>query len=624
MSETHIPVNASLFLEDFVVTQLLRKGKGLKSAELASAAEDFHLSHSALYEALKDNALVIYEDREWTLRIRLSKQGQSKEERDRQPMEASVSEILAALGKPLPTPVIAREVSIMRDVWRPNLPELVQGAVRAARRVTEVAPDVFLHGQYTIHLEQAISSEEEAQHIAEEYQLEHFPKFKQLSAITFADPSAIEQNALQLLRAAQTPVPRRVVIFLLWKQHPAPFDYAKVLSVLADRKTFHSLTGGFITAADQLPAWRSSFISWARSLTGAALASIDVAAILRQYKPQNGDADDACEIDIEDIKSFARVARDAVDLPTLLTEALELEADDPQFIPTLVAVNSQLRGDKDFITAGVGRFLLRELVPPDATTVPEELRPVQLSVTDPVTNEPVDFEMSDDGLEGNATDFVHDPQWGDVSEEIEVKFVPSKQTAHEEVRYIVLPHHHRAGTLKLRRSDEEFFGISGPLTRLNVQTPEGDMEAWASRESSLISGLGDWFKPQTPVSGGVILFHKQNGTLQAEIGENDPMTLITDDRAEQLERLRTAANYMSLYEVLQNIMKENHNGMELPGLWAEVNQVRRTSKRLLVSVLCGYHCFYFKQRGPKQILWRLDESKVDQGFKRNKRKYVRR
>ena len=623
MSETSIPSNASIFLEDFVVTQLLRKGKSLRSAELSDAAEGFHLTRGALHEALKDNPLVIQEDREWTLSIRLSKRDQTKEERDRQPMEASVSELLLALGKPLPTPVITREVSTIRDVWRPNMPELAQGALQAARHVTAVAPNVFLHAEYTLELDHAFSSEDDALRLVAENHLDTFPKFQQLSAITFADPTDLEQNALQLLRAAQSPVPRKLITFLLWKQHPAPFDYAKVLSVLADRNTFHSLTRGFITSVDQLPTWRASFVSWARSLSGAALASIDVGAILRQYKPQDVGGD-AREIDTEEIKSFARVARDAVDLPTLLTEALELEADDPQFIPTLVAVNSQLRSDPDFITAGVGSFLLRELVPPNVTAVPEELRPVQLSVTDPVTNEPVDFEMSDDGLEGDAADFVHDPQWGDVSEEIEVKFVPGKQSAQEKVRYIILAHHHRAGTLKLRRSDEEFFGISGPLTRLNVQTPEGDVEAWASRESSLISGLGDWFRPQTPVSGGVILFNKQQGTLQAEIGENDAMTFISEDRAEQLEHLRAAANYMSLYEVLQNIMSEHHSGMELPGLWAEVNLVRRTSKRLLVSVLCGYHCFYFKQRGPKQILWRLDENKVDQGFKRNKRKYVRR
>jgi hypothetical protein len=194
MSETHIPQNASLFLEDFVVTQLLRKGKSLKSAELADAAESFHLSRGALHEALKDNPLVVQEDREWTLRIRLSKRDQSKEERDRQPIEATVGELLLELGKPLPVPVITREVSTMRDVWRPNMPELVQGALRAARHVTEVAPNIFLHGQYTLELNRAFTSEEDAQRTIAENHLDNFPKFKQLSAITFADPSAIEQN----------------------------------------------------------------------------------------------------------------------------------------------------------------------------------------------------------------------------------------------------------------------------------------------------------------------------------------------------------------------------------------------------------------------------------------------
>jgi len=623
MSDTTVPSNASLFIEDFVVTQLLRKGKSLKSAELSSAAEGFHLSRGALHEAIENNDLVILNDREWDLRVRLSKRHLSKEERDRQPLEATVGELLLAIGKPLPLPVIAREVSLMRDSWRSNMPQLVQGALHAARHVQEVAPDIFLHSQYALYVEQATASQTDPQRIITENGLDALSKWQELASLTFTDSGDITQNALQLLRTAQAPLTRKALVFLLWRQDPTAFDYTKVLSALADRKTFHSLTRGMITAADQLPVWRGAFMNWAKRLSSAALANIDVAKILRQHRPQNGEAENAREVDIEDIKSYARIAREAIDLPTLLTEALEMDADDPQFIPTLVAVNDRLRSDKDFLTAGIGRYLLRELVPPHITDVPEELRPVQLSVHDPETDEPLDFEMSDDGLEGDASAFVHDPQWGEIGEEVEVKFVPGNQDGNQ-VRYVILAHHHRAGTLKLRRSDEGFFDIGGPLTRLNIQTPEGEVEAWASRESGLISGLGDWFRPQTPVSGGVLIFTKQDGMLHASIGETDPLTTIGEDRADQLERLRDAANYMSLYEVLQNVMREHQNGMELPGLWAEVNLVRRTAKRLLVSVLCGYHCFYFKQRGPKQILWRLDEGRVDQGFKRNKRKYVRR
>jgi hypothetical protein len=43
----------------------------------------------------------------------------------------------------------------------------------------------------------------------------------------------------------------------------------------------------------------------------------------------------------------------------------------------------------------------------------------------------------------------------------------------------------------------------------------------------------------------------------------------------------------------------------------------------MCSVLSGYNGFYFKQKGPRQLLWRYDPDKSEQGFKKNKRKYVR-
>jgi len=70
-------------------------------------------------------------------------------------------------------------------------------------------------------------------------------------------------------------------------------------------------------------------------------------------------------------------------------------------------------------------------------------------------------------------------------------------------------------------------------------------------------------------------------------------------------------------------MQEHHSGVDFIRLWSEVNIVRRTSKRLVASLLSGYHCFYARQRG-KNWLWRFDANRVDQGFMRQKRKFVRR
>jgi hypothetical protein len=192
------------------------------------------------------------------------------------------------------------------------------------------------------------------------------------------------------------------------------------------------------------------------------------------------------------------------------------------------------------------------------------------------------------------------------------------------VRYVILNHHHRAGTIKLRRLDEEFFGVSSAFTRLNISSENGALEAWASRESGLIYGLENWYQERTPASGGVLLFAREGNNFSVKIDAPDKLAHLSGHRAEELEDLRETANYISLFELLQTVMREHGGGMELPTLWAEVNVVRRTSKRLLCSVLSGYHCYYFKQRGPKQILWRFDADRLDQGFKRNKRKYVRR
>ena len=128
----------------------------------------------------------------------------------------------------------------------------------------------------------------------------------------------------------------------------------------------------------------------------------------------------------------------------------------------------------------------------------------------------------------------------------------------------------------------------------------------------------------TPPSGGVLVFAHDGTGFRLKLDEPDKLTHISGHRGEELEEMRDAAKFLSLFELLQNIMREHSNGAELPTLWAEVNMVRRTSKRLMASVLSGYNCFYFKQRGAHQMLWRFDADKLDQGFKRNKRKFVRR
>jgi hypothetical protein len=616
------PPLVELYLEDLAVTALLRHGRILKTPEITSAAEGLSLPRTALSDALHDSTRLRHHEREWNLAIRAQRAAMAREERDRQPLETTLSELLLTIGKPLPLPVIARELTFLRGAFQANFKDLAAGALAHARWAIEVAPSTFFHRDFLLDTH---ASTEEL--IVRANGLDLDPSYLDLQDLELPNSTGnLVEDAVNVLHAADRPLSHKVLGFLLWKKNPQ-IDTIALARATADRTRFYQFTGGFLVLTEQMPLFKEVVQQWAESM-GGGVAQVDVAALLRQRNVKSAaPARDIQQEIIEDLKAVARRSSgQPVSLALVMSDVLEVDPDDPQFVPTLHALNDKLRGDSEFLPVGIGQYLLRESIPSHVGETPELLRPIMLSVRDPETDEPLDFEMSDDGLEGDAAEFVHDPQWEDVGEEAEVRLArkPGESDTATKTRAVILNHHHRAGTLKLRRVDEEFFGVSGAFTRLNITGAEGPLEAWTSRESGLIYGLGDWFQPRTPASGGVLSFTKEGSGIRATIEAPDKLTHLEGHRAEELENLRAAANYMSLFELLQTIMSEHGGGMELATLWAEVNIVRRTSKRLLCSILSGYHCYYFKQRGPKQILWRYDASKLDQGFKRNKRKYVRR
>ena len=57
-------------------------------------------------------------------------------------------------------------------------------------------------------------------------------------------------------------------------------------------------------------------------------------------------------------------------------------------------------------------------------------------------------------------------------------------------------------------------------------------------------------------------------------------------------------------------------------VWAEVNVVQRTTRRVVASNLASYHCFYQRPAGSDN--WVFDERKLTQGRKKTKRKYLQR
>lgn len=624
---------ARQFLDDYVVTALLRAGRALTHAELANPAENFAPGRSALRRALQNSERIIARERDFELRIREEASREARNERARRPLESTVENLMRALGKPLPLPVIVRETANLRGV----LPEAVRDGIAhilpSLRWAIAVAPpsgiaNTWIHRDFILD---AGAPREEI--IVRENRLESDADFALLTSSTRSLGGSLSERASAILNSVDHPISQKLLGFLLWRDDAkssdgASFEAQQLARALGDRAVFYALSAGRVTTQQQLPALRARVLRWLQS-GGSGATQVDVAALLRQrLAPDEIVAPQPQEI--ADLAETARQTKAPISLLSAMIDGLEIEPDDSQFLPLLQGLNDALRRDSAWLPAGLGRFVLRETVPAEVGQTPKRLRPIQLALRDTETRDLLDIEMSDDGLEGDCAEFIHDAQWEDVGEEVEVKMARRPgESAASSTRYVVTYPHWREGTIKLRRMDEDFFEIASPLSRLQLaardEESSAQIGAWASRESGLVYGLGEWYQTRLPHSGGVLEFAKDaGGALTLQIGAPDKLMHIDATRLAELEALQERAGYLSLLDLLQTLLGSHSGGAELPTIWAEINIVRRTSKRLMCSVLSGFQAFSFKQRGPKQILWRFDAGRMDAGFKKNKKKFVRR
>ncbi len=617
---------ARLAIEDFAVTLLLKNGRAITTAELSSAAEGWTLSKNVLKAGLEGSALLHAHEREWELDLRERIKSTPRDLRGRSPLESTLKSLLLEVGKPLPLPIIIREASTLRGTYPEYVRDQITSSLAAARWAVEVRDKTYLPADLLLNV--GAPTEELVARVNKLYLDPDFPLASDLSGPPSGD---LATRAAQVLEASGRPLSHKMLGFVLWRADHS-LDARALARATADRARFYTFIGGRVCTLAMLPALRAQAEEVLRAGEGGGVA-IDIAEILRQrLLPAQIIA--PSEAQLTEARNFAQNSGgNAFSVGTLATDVLEMEAEAPDFAARVQGLNDALRKSSEYLPAGIGRYLLRAAVPTDVGQVPARLRPVSLSVRVSADSEPLDVEMSDEGLEGDAVDFVHSPEWEDVNEEVEVRLPRRTEEIESSTRIVVLNHHWESGTLKLRRKDEDFFAPEGAFSKINLRAHGASgtqaLGLWTSRESGLIYGLKDWFAANLPGSGGVLEMARDpqaplSTPIEARVGEPDKEAFVDQERLQVLVGLRESATYLSLFELLQTVMSAHEGGAPMEKLWAEVNAVRRTTKRALCSILCAYSCYSFKQRGPQQFAWRYDASKLDQGFKKNKKKFVRR
>jgi hypothetical protein len=89
---------------------------------------------------------------------------------------------------------------------------------------------------------------------------------------------------------------------------------------------------------------------------------------------------------------------------------------------------------------------------------------------------------------------------------------------------------------------------------------------------------------------------------------------------DELREIASRTEESSTFEVVREVMTHWPKGTDFLTLLWEVNVVRRTSRRLLASLLSSYVCFYQRSGSP---VWHYDHKKVEQGFDKTKKKFVK-
>ena len=603
---------ALLFLEDFVVTSLLSAGHALNSEKLAERAEGWTLPLPAIGQALTRSKRVRYDDGAWNLIWHSERRNQSREDRARAPIEALIRELLLAVGKPLPIPVIAREVGLMLHSHDANLKNTVTNIIQTLRWAIPIAPGVYLHENWMLRM-----GAPDDELLIRENRLSRDPDFQGLREFAEISATTPAEIALELLEFTGSPLHQKVIGFFVHCNGSAPFSPRELAGALNNRKLFQPLIDGFVTSQQQLPDLKALTQEWLNELIAPSTQSETETIVAAAEAPPAVAADDAASdaaTPSGEPQSAADVAPEIDEAPTAEapiaeTPIAEVEPEAAPAEPTPDQLDLAARGEQ---------------VPPYVGVMPETLLPIALQIIDPKTDAPFDYALDDAGLDGGAADFVHDPMWEDIGEEIEVPVLTAPDKVPTETKIVMLNHHIRSGTVKIRGVDRPFFGMDEPFVQFKFHDPEDDetLEVWTARAIGIVYEMGQWFDENLPPSGGTMKFERTDKGIEISVDRPNAETFMTPRRLHELEDLRRPAAKMSLFELLSRLVEDHPAGMTLPALWAEVNVVRRTSKRLMASVLSSYGVFSCKEGRNKTMLWVYDKN--GGGFREEKREFVRR
>jgi len=595
------------YLEDLIFETMLNSGLAVKSREIASALEErIKVSPKFIRKVLYHSDRFDLEDRRWNLALRTAIDLS---------FEGSIEHALRSYGKPMALRAIHNEMALVHRRPVEFFDNLLLPTLEGRPKYWQ-APD----GMWCLREWMLDTSEEDPDRcFLRNFFLEAGelrPIVESLTDTRMSTDQAPVEMAVKIVRRHGEPLPNKLLAFIVWKLRDGDLDPAQFLQQCRGEERLLMLSGPAWALQEFVPTWEEELKRLGRRADRETEGEW-----VEEEEPEGPII--VSPSDLEDVFRLIRRRRKAQPARALAEAVFEYGPASRRFQEAVDALMSGMSLDPRFVRVGSQTWTLPDLMPKHTDKVPNAL----LAVAAPAREDETDVELDDEGLEDVLVSWVHDPRYEDFGEEPEIEIGPEQQPT-DELRYILLHDHWKAGTLKVRVSDRRFYPSESDLVCATFVDKETNKAypIWLSYTTSLLYEFGDWYAARELMPGAI--FSVTPGSVPDEFflsyqGDTDPYVALTDKRIRELNRIRRESDSdTSVFEIMQKAMSGHEKGCSFMTVWGEVNVVRRTIRRVVASNLASYHCFF--QRPANSDVWVYDERKVSQGRKKTKRKYLRR
>jgi hypothetical protein len=588
------------YADELILTQLTEMESAVKLGELADRLANVGLGLAAVRSLLaSDPDRFAYHERRWIPAARLLSQGR--------PVAEAMGIILRGFGGPVTIELLATELGRVRNMSSESLENTV-------RRIANGDPTFVLTSQGTVALtDWGFMATDES-----------LDRAMALNGVSRTELEAAQQklrgidwrasDAMAKALAASAPI--RVQVLGAVAYAALNDGNPRTVLIFDDHKFFAEAisTPGFVLGPDHVMYPEGETKKW-----------ISTASRVADRLAPTVEVEDAAPIDIkpEDVRKLVHKvlgSEASVTATKLLEENYEITPANKTFPDDFLNIMNALRGEEDIRWVGGDRFRKTGTLPEYIQEVPE---PFFFTPTEAVDEEGelVDVELIDDGLSTTLRKLLQHPLATDVLDE---DIQPAPKTMPESVRLVLKAIHRELGTFPLCQIPTGWLGDKPTLQELILIDPSGrELQAWMNTEARLIYNLIDWWYEQPIENGAVFTLTKTTrpNVLEFEwLDQPDPVVYISSQRMEELRQIGSEAEGRSTLDLLIQVMNHWPKGADYLTLLAEVNVVRRSSRRLIASLLSSYQCFYQRSGSP---VWHFDPKKVEQGFDKTKRKFVK-